>query len=188
MQNTKILIKTKTKSYPMYFGDGILNLVNKLIKKDLPGVKKICIVCDKKIPKKFLKKLQKSLKKYNIIYADPPWSYNDKSMHRGGAERHYKTMNFKDICNLPVQKISADNSVLFLWATFPQIDRALKVIESWGFKYKTCAFNWIKTNKVNQDTFFWIQNKIFFWRPRPESNWDRRICNPLRNHSATWPN
>jgi len=95
------------------------------------------------------------LKKYKIIYADPPWSYNDKSMHRGGAERHYNTMSFEEICNLPVQKISADNSVLFIWATFPQIDKALEVINSWGFIYKTCAFNWIKTNKVNKNTLFW---------------------------------
>jgi len=68
MQNTKILIKTKTKSYPMYFGDGILSSLNKLVKKDLPNVKKICIVSDKKIPQKFLKKLRKSLKKYNIVF------------------------------------------------------------------------------------------------------------------------
>ncbi len=76
-------------------------------------------------------------------------------MHRGGAKRHYETMPFEDICNLPVQKISADDSVLFLWATYPQIKEALQVIESWGFKYKTCAFNWIKTNKKNKDTLFW---------------------------------
>jgi len=76
-------------------------------------------------------------------------------MHRGGAERHYKTMSFEDICNLPIQKISADNSVLFLWSTYPQIKEALQVIGTWGFKYKTCAFNWIKTNKKNKDTLFW---------------------------------
>lgn len=86
-------------------------------------------------------------KKYSIIYADPPWSYNDKSLHRGGAERHYKTLSIKDIIKLPVKDIAEDNSVLFLWSTFPNIGYALKVMSSWGFTYKTAGFVWIKKNK-----------------------------------------
>ena len=41
-------------------------------------------------------------KEYDIIYADPPWAYHDKSMNRGGAERHYSTMSIDDICKLKV--------------------------------------------------------------------------------------
>lgn len=85
-------------------------------------------------------------KLYKIIYADPPWHYNDKSKsHGGGAESHYKTMKVSDICNLA---IPADkDSVLLLWATYPQLEEAFKVINAWGFKYKTCAFTWVKINK-----------------------------------------
>jgi len=99
-------------------------------------------------------------KKYSVIYADPPWSYKDKrSKHpriSGGAESHYSTMSTEDICNLPVNKIADEDCILFLWATFPNILEAFKVIESWGFTYKTIGFIWIKTNKVNGKPFFGI--------------------------------
>ncbi|MBS1169538.1 MAG: methyltransferase [Burkholderiaceae bacterium] len=92
--------------------------------------------------------------KYQIIYADPPWSYNDKSKHRGGAERHYRTLKIDDLCKMDVQSIAADDCALFLWATFPQMAEALKLIEAWGFTYKTAAFTWVKTNKV-APSLFW---------------------------------
>ena len=56
-------------------------------------------------------------KKYNVIYADPPWSfktYSDKGKDRS-PEKHYSVMNFKDICNMNVSSISNDNSVLLMW-------------------------------------------------------------------------
>ena len=65
MKNTKIIVKTKSKSYPIYFGNNNLSRVGKLIKKNLPNVKNIIIVSDKKLPPKLLKKLSKSLKGYN---------------------------------------------------------------------------------------------------------------------------
>lgn len=86
------------------------------------------------------------MNKYKIIYADPPWSYKDKSKsHGGGAESHYPCMSIEDICAINVP--SDDNSVLLMWTTFPQLEDAFKVIKAWGFKYKTCAFTWVKTNK-----------------------------------------
>ena len=66
MKNTKIIVKAKSKSYPVYFGDGIINITGKLINKNLPNVKRICIISDKNIPLVFLKKLNKSLKKYSL--------------------------------------------------------------------------------------------------------------------------
>jgi N6-adenosine-specific RNA methylase IME4 len=92
-------------------------------------------------------------KKYNIIYADPAWSYSGKLPQRA-KEQHYKVMCLDDICKLPVSDISADNSILLMWATFPLLDKALRVIRDWGFEYKTCAFTWIKKNKKS-DSFFW---------------------------------
>ncbi len=94
--------------------------------------------------------------KYKIIYADPPWEYKQsgsKEHSRGMAKQHYKTMSTEDIARLNVKNISADNAVLFLWATFPNIDQALKVIEAWGFIYKTAAFVWVKKNKNGSN--FW---------------------------------
>ena len=66
MKNTKLIIKTKSKIYPIYFGNNVLNKTGLLIKKNLLGVKKICIISDDKLPKLLLKKLTKSLKKYDL--------------------------------------------------------------------------------------------------------------------------
>lgn len=63
-------------------------------------------------------------------------------------------MNVDDICNLQVSDITDKNSILFLWCTWPTIEDGFKVISSWGFKYKTCAFTWVKTNRKS-DSLFW---------------------------------
>ena len=82
-------------------------------------------------------------KKYRVIYADPPWEYNDKqdTEKLGGAVKHYPTMPLNEICALPVP--TEDNAVLFLWTTSPMLEDAFKVINSWGFKYKS-SFIWDK--------------------------------------------
>ena len=92
-------------------------------------------------------------KKYNIIYADPPWSYKDKKCN-GNCESHYNTMNIKDICNLPINNISDKDCVLFLWVTYPMLKEGLQLIEAWGFHYKTIGFQWIKQNKSGNGFFF----------------------------------
>lgn len=91
-------------------------------------------------------------KKYNIIYADPPWRYWD-----GGDKNqslHYTTMTIDEICDLPVKDIADDDCVLFLWVTYPILHEAFRVIESWGFKYSTAAFVWVKKNKHQDTPFF----------------------------------
>lgn len=94
-------------------------------------------------------------KKYSIVYADPPWSYNDNGPNRrGGSGQYYPSMSLEDICNLDVSQISDENCVLFLWATFPNLQESLITIKSWGFEYKTIAFNWVKKNKKS-DSWFW---------------------------------
>lgn len=92
-------------------------------------------------------------KKYNIIYADPPWSYKDKSC-QGNAAQHYSLMTDADICALPIKDIAANDCVLFMWATYPKIREALEVIKAWGFTYKTIGFQWIKQNKSGAGHFF----------------------------------
>ena len=92
--------------------------------------------------------------KYKVIYADPPWSYADKSLNRVGALLHYKTMTKQDIEQLPVQSIADDDCVLFLWVTMPKLNECFDLITAWGFEYKTCAFTWVKRNKIS-DSWFW---------------------------------
>ena len=84
-------------------------------------------------------------KKYRVIYADPPWSYNDKqdTDYFGGAEKHYGTMPIEDIAALPVGKIAEKDAVLFLWATSPLIFESKQIFEAWGFTYKS-MFIWDK--------------------------------------------
>ena len=93
-------------------------------------------------------------KKYKVIYADPPWSYNDKrggggDKSYGGATTHYPTMDIKDIKSLPISDIADDDCLLFMWVTFPLLQEGLDTIAAWGFKYKTLGFSWIKMTKDN---------------------------------------
>ena len=94
-------------------------------------------------------------KRYDVIYADPPWkflTYSEKGKGRS-AERYYPTMAKEDIQNLPVKRISAKDSVLFLWVTAPCLIEGLELIKAWGFTYKTVAFTWVKHNKRNDKPF-----------------------------------
>ena len=88
--------------------------------------------------------------KYQIIYADPPWKYLWGTGKKGGnfaPEKHYETMPVEEICELNVKDLRDKNCALFLWTTMPALPEAMKVIEAWGFKYKTCAFTWVKIRK-----------------------------------------
>lgn len=95
-------------------------------------------------------------KKYNVIYADPPWKYKTWTEGGGTAEKHYPTMNLDDIIEMKdtIEKISDNNCILFLWVTFPCLLEGLKVMKEWGFTYKTCGFNWVKRNKKSNTFFF----------------------------------
>jgi site-specific DNA-methyltransferase (adenine-specific) len=86
-------------------------------------------------------------KTYQIIYADPPWAYSNfqgKGSYYGDVSRHYKTMPKEQIENLNVELIADENCILFLWATFPNLPQAIKLIKVWGFEYKTVGFVWVK--------------------------------------------
>ena len=63
--------------------------------------------------------------KYRVIYADPPWDYSDRKFHGGGALLHFETMSVPEICALGVDALAEDDSVLFLWTTSPQLERAI---------------------------------------------------------------
>lgn len=95
-------------------------------------------------------------KKYQIIYADPPWSIQATSQVPSGrpTARPYMAMRQCDIFNLPVSEISDMNCVLFIWATAPLLPEAIYTIKAWGFEYKTVGFTWVKRNRKS-DSWFW---------------------------------
>ena len=132
-------------------------------------------------------------KKYNIIYADPPWKYNDKGC-QGAAEKVYPTMTVEEMANLPIKEIANDDSVLIMWATYPKMQEALDLIDKWGFKYKSIAFQWIKQNKSGNGYFFglgrWTRGNtepcLIATKGKPKRNSAKvgqLIFSPLRNHS-----
>lgn len=93
-------------------------------------------------------------KKYQIIYADPPWTYADPKQNNpkmGGIT--YPTMSLDEIKSLPVQNISEKDCALFLWVTMPMLREGLAVIDAWGFKYITCAFTWVKLNPKGEGIY-----------------------------------
>lgn len=79
---------------------------------------------------------------FRVILADPPWAYRNATV-RGGAQRHYPTLADPALRDLPVAELARDDSVLFLWATWPRIEFALEVMGLWGFRYKS-GFPWLK--------------------------------------------
>jgi len=82
--------------------------------------------------------------KYDVIYADPPWKYDDKLIDGyGAAEHHYPPMSIEELCDLPIENISDKNAVLFMWVTSPFVDECWDVIQAWGFEYKA-MFVWDK--------------------------------------------
>lgn len=132
-------------------------------------------------------------KKYSIIYADPPWSYNDKGCN-GNAAGHYNLMKDSEIHDLPIEKLAEKDCVLFLWATYPKIQEALDTIKKWGFTYKSIAFQWIKQNRKGNGYFFGLGR----WtcgnteccliavkgKPKRKNNSvSQLIFSPLRKHS-----
>ena len=86
------------------------------------------------------------MRKYQIIYADPPWDYGSNSFPSTCPTKAYPLMKTREICALPVSRIAHANAVLFLWTTMTHIPDALNVIEAWGFRYVTNGFTWVKIN------------------------------------------
>ena len=95
----------------------------------------------------------KTIQKYQAIYADPPWDYQQCRLS-GSAKKHYPTMRIEELCALPVAEIADRDCALFLWATFPQLPEALRLIQAWGFVYKTVAFVWLKQNRKALTWFY----------------------------------
>ena len=141
----------------------------------------------------------KENRRYDIIYADPPWSYRDKA-HAGqrGVEYKYKSLSERGVAALDVPSIASDDAALFLWVTPPQLDVGLRVVEAWGFQYKTIAFVWIKTYQKSGKLFFGMGNwtranaevVLLGIRGRPkriDAGVHQVVMSPLGAHSAKPP-
>ena len=80
--------------------------------------------------------------KCGTVYADPAWQYGNQST-RGATDNHYIGMSVDEICSLPVERIVAANAHLHLWTTNTFLFDAKRVIEAWGFEYRSC-YVWVK--------------------------------------------
>lgn len=105
--------------------------------------------------------------KYDVIYADPPWSIQATSQVPSGrpGARPYSAMRQVDIFDMPIDEIASDNSVLFLWATPPLLPEAIYTMRAWGFEYKSVAFTWVKKNKSGNG---WFWGMGWWTRSNPE--------------------
>lgn len=102
-----------------------------------------------------LEALAASGKRFNVIYADPPWTfevYSGKGKERS-AERHYDTLSLDAIKALPIESLAATDCALFLWGVWPELPGALDIIDAWGFKYKTLGLLWVKQNRSGEGVF-----------------------------------
>lgn len=101
------------------------------------------------------------LKKYDIIYADPPWDYGGKMQYDktciktenvgfkkdifiSSSSFKYPTLKLNELKKLNINSISANDCILFMWTTGPQMANSIELGEAWGFEYKTIAFVWDK--------------------------------------------
>lgn len=103
--------------------------------------------------------------RYRIIYADPPWAFRAwtgdtlASRKAGAAGAHYPTMKDDDIAALPVADWCEKDAALFIWITNPNIPLAVRIVEAWGFTFKTVAFAWVKI-KGKQDRLFYAGEDV----------------------------
>jgi len=124
--------------------------------------------------------------KYDVILADPPWQYEFSMAINRAIENQYPTMTLDEIKQLQIP--SAENAVLFLWATAPKLEEALEVMRAWGFKYRTCAV-WDK-EVIGMGFWFRIQHELLlvgvkgnYPVPPPDSRFSSIIRERRGKHS-----
>ena len=136
-------------------------------------------------------------RKFPIIYADPPWDYKGQLQHAGagngdsgGAIKHYSTIETSNLMKLPVADIADDDCLLFLWATSPHLDQAVKLGKEWGFNWATVAFVWDK-QKTNPGFYTLSQYELCLVlkrgkipHPRGARNVRQQVIAPRQQHSA----
>jgi N6-adenosine-specific RNA methylase IME4 len=117
--------------------------------------------------------------KFGAIYADPPWQFVARSERGEGrsANQHYRTEGLDQIKQLPVERLAADDCVVFMWMPDWFVQGALEVVEAWGFKHKTTGFTWAKVNASGEG---WHMGGGYWSRSNPEDCWLATRGNPKR--------
>ena len=114
---------------------------------------------------------------FSTIYADPPWDYRNRSS-RGAATNHYQTLTVREICKLPVSRLTHQDSHLHLWTTNGFLKEAFDVIEAWGFEYKSC-FVWTKPN-IGMGNYWRVSHEFLLFAKKGKLAFGR---NDLRSWS-----
>jgi N6-adenosine-specific RNA methylase IME4 len=127
--------------------------------------------------------------KFGTIYADPPWRYDNTSSN-GSCENHYKTMSTDDIVGLPIESLAADNAHLHLWTTNAFIFDCKRIMEAWGFKYKS-MFIWCKP-QIGVGNYWRVSHELMLFGVRgscPFSDSSQRSwCVMDRHEHSAKPN
>lgn len=110
--------------------------------------------------------------KFSTFVADPPWDYGNKST-RGSTAKHYGTMTIEELCALDVvPKHSAERAHLYLWTTAGHLPEAFKVMEAWGFTYKTYLV-WVKP-QMGMGNYFRVSTELVLFGVRGDMRTQRR--------------
>jgi N6-adenosine-specific RNA methylase IME4 len=133
------------------------DIFDEVISKDQPSININKALKKNKKKQTYNTKVAKELPKevYSVILADPPWSYSNSGFNQSAASK-YPTMPTEEICKLNIEKLADKDSVLFLWVTVPLLPDGLRVMESWGYSYKT-SMVWIKDRSPGIG--FWLNTK-----------------------------
>lgn len=146
-------------------------------------------------------------KKYDIIYADPPWDYGgkmqfDKSsaaadkmnwerdIFISSANFKYPTLKTKQMKAIPLTEIASDDCLLFMWVTNPHLAQGIELGQAWGFEYKTVAFIWDKmVHNPGKYTLSYCEMCLVFKRgripsPRGSRNEKQLVRSPRGEHSV----
>lgn len=110
--------------------------------------------------------------RYPTILADPPWNERGGGKIKRGADRHYPLLKTEEIMALPVAQLAEDNAHLYLWVTNGHLPDGLRVMESWGFKYKT-NIAWAK-DRFGLGQYFRGQHELCLFGVRGNIPYRRR--------------
>ncbi len=84
---------------------------------------------------------------YDIAYVDPPWYYYGSAVKDAAAGKHYPLMSLDELRAIDVRRMLAKRAAVFMWATCPRLDFAIKLVDAWGLHYRGVAYVWVKVNK-----------------------------------------
>jgi len=133
--------------------------------------------------------------RFPVVYADPPWRYGNQAT-RGATDNHYETLSLEDIAGMPVRDLATEDAWLFLWVTHNFLFDSQKVLEGWGFQYKSQIIwnkrdpNSLRPSRMGMGNYARMCHEILIiaakGKPQPFTRRNVRsvIDAPLSRHSA----